>query len=31
MENAGKAGIHLRAGGIPSGKSAGSAREVFGL
>ena len=29
MENASKASIHLRAEGIPSGKSAGSAREVF--
>jgi len=27
MENANKASIHLRAEGIPSGKSAGSARE----
>jgi hypothetical protein len=29
MENASKASIHLRAEGIPSGKSAGSAREVL--
>ena len=31
MENASKASIYLRAEGIPSGKSAGSAREVFGI
>jgi hypothetical protein len=31
MENASKASIHLRAEGIPSGKSAGSAREILEL
>ncbi len=31
MENANKVSIHLRAEGIPSGKSAESAREVFGI
>ena len=29
MENASKASIHLRAEGIPSGKSGGSARETL--